>query len=348
MQTFTLTNPMDMHLHLREGEILQSVLPYTANVFHSAVVMPNLKVPITTTTMAQNYQTQILSHLKAHTFEPLMTLYITDSLTQSELLKAKNAGIKILKLYPKGATTGSENGIKEVLEDKTLEIFHYAQDLGFILSIHGESNGFCMEREYEFLSIFEHIARNFPKLQVIIEHLSDVRSLDLIEKYSNLYATLTLHHSTMNLDDVLGGTLNPHHFCKPLLKTKKDQQALLQAALNAHPKISFGSDSAPHLESHKLRANAAAGIFSAPILLPALVEIFESHNALDNLQAFLSQRAIENYALTPTFSKIITLHPKPFEIPAYVSTLLGKIIPLKAGENLRWSVQDITIMSQIS
>lgn len=338
MQTLTLSNPMDMHLHLREGAMLEGVLPYTAQTFSAAVVMPNLTTPITNTALAKDYQKQILSLCDSSSFKPLMTLFITESLNLQELQEAKKAGIKILKLYPKGATTGSEGGVKEILSDNTLQVFQYAQDLGFILSIHGESNGFSLEREYEFLPIFEHIAQNFPKLQTIIEHLSDARSLDMIEKYPNLYATLTLHHISMSLDDVLSKGLNPHHFCKPILKTKKDQQALLQAALNAHPKVSFGSDSAPHLESAKLTANGAAGIFAAPILLPALATLFEEHNALENLQTFISQRAIENYHLTDFPQKSITLSRKPFVIPERIMTPLGAVIPLWAGKTLNWSL----------
>lgn len=268
----TLTNPMDMHLHLREGEMLDSVLPYTAYSFSAGVVMPNLKTPITTTELALAYKNKILE--SSHdVFEPLMSIFLTSSLDKEELLKAKRSGIKILKLYPKGATTQSENGISDVLCDKTLQLFEIAQELGFILSIHGESNGFCMDREFEFLPVFQHIAQNFPRLKTIIEHISDRRSLEVLEKYPNLYGTLTLHHMTMSLDDMLGGMLNPHYFCKPMLKTKLDQQALLQAGLNAHPKLSFGSDSAPHLESSKLSDKGAGGIFSAPILLPALIEL---------------------------------------------------------------------------
>ncbi len=338
-QTLQLTNPMDMHLHLREGEMLSAILPFSANPFSAAVVMPNLKTPITTTAQALAYKRQILS-LCSTSFEPLMSIFLTPDLDKQELIRAKEAGIHILKLYPKGSTTGSEKGVKEMLCEKTLHIFEIAQELGFILSIRGESNGFCMEREYEFLPIFAHIAQHFPRLRIIIEHMSDRRSLELIEQYPNLYATLTLHHITMNLDDVLGGGINPHHFCKPMLKTKKDQQALLQAALNAHPKVSFGSDSAPHLESAKLNSKGAAGIFSAPILLPALAEVFASHNALDCLQTFISNRAIANYKLKHFPIKTITLERVENPVPPYINTPLGHIIPLRAQTNLSWRIKE--------
>lgn len=339
--SITLHNPLDMHIHLREGEILRSVLPFSARYFSGALAMPNLKTPITNTQLALAYKEQIF-HTSPDPFTPFLSIFLTPNLSSEELIQAKQAGIKILKLYPKGSTTGSEEGVAEILNDETLRLFELAQDLGFILSIHGESGGFCMEREYEFLSIFKRIAQDFPHLKTIIEHISDRRSLELIESYPNLYGTLTLHHITLSLDDVLGGMLNPHLFCKPMLKTPLDRDALAQAALNAHPKISFGSDSAPHLESTKLSGKGAAGIFSAPILLPALVEFFDSHNALDKLQAFISDNALANYDINPSSlpKKSITLIPHEWEVPSHIDTPLGKIVPMHATKTLRWSIKE--------
>lgn len=342
--TLHIQNPLDMHLHLREGAMLDSVLPFTAQAFSAALAMPNLKTPITTTALALEYKKQILESAAksgCKDFTPLMSIYLTQSLDKDELEKAQANGIRILKLYPKGATTGSENGVSEILDDKTLEVFALAEELGFILSIHGESNGFCMDREFEFLEVFKHIATNFPKLRIIIEHMSDRRSLEAIESYENLYATLTLHHISMNLDDVCGGMLNPHHFCKPILKTKKDQQALLHSALNAHPKVSFGSDSAPHLESAKLSSKGAAGIFSAPVLLPALAQLFEEHNKLENLQAFVSDRAFEIYGLDSKNipQKSVKLVRESSKVPSKINIPLdnmGDIVPLFADKILQW------------
>lgn len=342
--TLHIQNPLDMHLHLREGAMLDSVLPFTAQAFSAALAMPNLKTPITTTALALEYKKQILESAAksgCKDFTPLMSIFLTPNLNKDELEKAKLNGIRILKLYPKGATTGSENGVSEILDNKTLEIFALAEKLGFILSIHGESNGFCMDREFEFLEVFKHIATNFPKLRIIIEHMSDRRSLEAIESYENLYATLTLHHISMNLDDVCGGMLNPHHFCKPMLKTKKDQQALLHSALNAHPKVSFGSDSAPHLESAKLSSKGAAGIFSAPVLLPALAQLFEEHNKLENLQAFVSDRAFEIYGLDSKNipQKSVKLVRESSKVPSKISTSFGDmsgVVPLFADKILQW------------
>lgn len=339
----TIQNPLDMHIHLREGDILKSVLWFSAKYFSGVLAMPNLKIPLTDTNKVLKYQDEIkdaAKELGCDDFTPIMSIYLTESLTKDELIKAKKCGIKILKLYPKGATTGSESGIKEILSQKTIEIFEDAQDLDFILSIHGESNGFSLDREYEFGKVFEEIATNFPKLKIIMEHLSDRRSIELLHKYNNIFATITLHHITMSLDDVLGGGLNPHHFCKPILKTPKDRDALLELALSGYEKISFGSDSAPHLESSKLKQNGAAGIFSAPILLPRLCEIFEKHNRLENLQKFISNNAIQIYNLKNIPNKTITLTKEKFKVQDSIKTNDGLVIPFLASSELGWRIKD--------
>lgn len=335
----TLTNPLDMHLHLREGEILANVLKYSSRPFVGGVVMPNLSTPITTAKLALDYRSSIAS--LCDNFEVISTLYITPKLNKTLLQEAKDAGIKILKLYPKGATTNSQNGISSILDEQSLQIFSLAEQMGFILSIHAESAGFSMDREFEFLSVISEIATSFPKLKIIIEHLSDHRSITMLEKYANVYATLTLHHITLTLDDVLGGGFNPHLFCKPILKTPKDRDALLSLALSAHPKVSFGSDSAPHLLNRKLACPASAGIFSAPCLLEQVVELFEKHQALDRLQAFISDNAIKNYELDLKITKTLILIKEEQTIPSYIPTLAQSIVPLNADKSISWSIESI-------
>ncbi|WP_394952014.1 dihydroorotase [uncultured Helicobacter sp.] len=315
-----LLNPLDMHLHLRQGAMLESVLPFSARSFALGVVMPNLNPPITTTALAVDYRDEIMR--LSEDFTPLMTLYLHENLSLEELKEASVQGIRILKLYPRGATTGSENGVREVVSEKILEILSLAQDLGFILSIHGESNGYCMDREFEFLEVYEFLARSFPHLKIIIEHMSDRRSLESVEKYENLYATLTLHHILLSLDDVLGGLMQPDLFCKPMLKTPSDRDALLLCALSAHPKVSFGSDSAPHLQSKKYSAHAPGGIFSAPVALSVLASVFAHYDKLENLQRFVSDNARKNYALDSVLCdrrKVVRLTPKMWEIPQSVA-----------------------------
>lgn len=338
MTKLILKNPLDMHLHLRDGDMLRCVLPFSASVFSAALIMPNLTPPITTADLAIAYKRQILNALKPHNthFTPLMSLFFNASLDKNALQKAKNAGINILKLYPQNATTGSESGVSQILSKSILSICEIAQDLGFILAIHCESCGSCIEREYEFFPILESLAKDFPRLKIIIEHISDCRTLELLEKYPNLFGTLTLHHISQSFEDMLGGKLNVHLFCKPILKSKKDKDALLNAALHAHSKISFGSDSAPHLESAKFQG--AAGIFSAPVLLPALAQLFETHNALENLQAFTSDNAFRIYDLEDFAQKDIILERKQWQVPDFIECESGRIIPFYAGEILQWRI----------
>lgn len=336
MDTITLKNPLDMHLHLREEKILETVLPFSADRFLGGVIMPNLKQPLINTELTYDYYQTIRKLAK--NFYPIMSLYLTQELNQNELEKALEKGFKILKLYPKGSTTNSCNGIGDILDTKTLRVLEIAQELGFILSIHGESNGFCLDREYEFLKIFEELSCKFPKLKIILEHMSDHRSIQVLERFENLYATLTLHHITMDLDSLLGGGLNPKYFCKPILKTPKDREMLLELAIKAHPKVSFGSDSAPHLLSKKLCENGSAGIFSAPCLLESLAELFEKHNALDCLQKFISDNAIKNYDLNFKETRFVKLIKRPTTIPNEIFVDQAKIIPLDAGKTLQWKL----------
>lgn len=335
----TLKNPLDMHLHLREGDTLASVFPFSFNSFVGGVVMPNLSTPITSTSLALEYQNKLERLHKG--FEAKVALYITPNLNKKELLNAKENGIKILKLYPKGSTTNSQNGVSGILDKSTLEIFSIAQELGFILSIHAESGGYSLDREFEFLEIIKEIATSFPTLKIIIEHLSDRRSIEVLERFSNVFATLTLHHITLCLDDLLGGGLNPHLFCKPILKSPKDRDALISLALESHPKVCFGSDSAPHLLSKKLSSPASAGIFSAPFLLEQLCTLFESHNKLENLQSFVSDNAIRNYGLNLSNNKTITLTTTPCKISESIPVGADYIIPLNAGKTLPWSISQI-------
>ncbi|WP_104741047.1 dihydroorotase [Helicobacter bizzozeronii] len=311
MKTLTLHNPLDMHLHLREGDLLQAILPFSARYFSAAVVMPNLTIPITNTALALEYKAQIKQ--AGFDFTPLIALYLTPDLTRQELEQAREAGFFLLKLYPHNATTNSAQGVQDILSPQMLRILSVSQDLGFILCVHAESLGFVMQREVEFHPILNTLAMRLPRLKIIIEHLSDRRSIPLLEQHENLYATLTLHHIALNLDDVVGNHLNPHLFCKPLLKTPQDQQALLELALSAHPKVAFGSDSAPHLLASKHACSCSAGIFSAPILLEALTTLFDRHHALDKLPAFISHNAQRIYHLDPHKlpTKKITLAKKP-------------------------------------
>jgi len=318
---------------LRDGALLEALAPLSGIPFSGALVMPNLNPPIDTTSGALEYKRRITNAAGNDSFEPYMTLFFHEGLDEAELSRAKEVGIFVIKLYPKGATTGSESGVSEILTTKTKKILSLMEEYGFMLSIHGETKGFSLERESEFLPIYETIAHGFPNLKIIIEHMSDRRSLKCLERHENLYGTLTLHHLLFTLDDLLGNGLNPHLFCKPILKSPQDRDALLEAALNANPKIAFGSDSAPHTRENKECGNGSAGIFSAPLLLPSLAELFEQHNSLGNLQAFVSDNARHIYGLTPP-PKQITLEKIPMEVRG---DYFG-VVPLCAGKQIGWRV----------
>lgn len=323
-----------MHVHVRDDEILNVVAPISSSQFAAAVIMPNLLPPITTTDDALAYRQRIL-RATGKDFLPLMTLFFNQNLTKEEIKKAKDNGINIVKLYPHGVTTNSDSGITSILSDANLQIFENLQNEGFILSIHSETSGFVLEREFDFLPIFGEIAQTFPRLCMIMEHISDARSLEKIESYPNTFGTITLHHLLFTLDDLLGNKLNPHLFCKPCLKLPRDMQALRHVAFLGNPKFCFGSDSAPHQRSQKECAQCGAGVFSAPVALSALVSLFEANDSLESLSAFVCDNAPKIYNFTPP-TKMLRLRKQPFDVAAEY----GGIVSLFAGERLQWSVDE--------
>jgi len=324
-----LSSPLDMHLHLREAEMLNLVAPFSAQAFAGAVVMPNLISPVDSLPKVKGYRKAVLKAGGNENFEPYMTLFFRPY-SRKELSEAKEHIIGV-KLYPAGITTQSEKGVKdfEAIEE-TLQIM---EDLQIPLLVHGENNGFVMEREQEFLSVYQHIAANFPNLHIIMEHITTAAAVEFLEKYENVSATVTLHHLMITLDDVAGDLLQPDLYCKPIAKTPADRQALRQAVLGGHRKIMFGSDSAPHPRHKKECVGCAAGVFSSPVALPLLVQIFEEEDCLENLQPFISGNGREQYAITPP-EKCITLTDTPWQVPA----LYGDVRPFYAEKQLRWSI----------
>ena len=288
--TFEINKPLDMHLHLRDGDMLNLVGPLTSQTFSGALVMPNLVPPITTKEALLSYKQRIKEACSKDKFEPLVTLFFKSDYTYEFLEDIKNDIIGI-KLYPAGITTNSETGVSSMNVEVLRPTLESMTKLGIPLCIHGETNGFVMDREKEFMPIYESIARAFPNLKIIMEHITTKEAVELLDKYDNLYATVTLHHLLITLDDVAGGMLNPHLFCKPIAKRPEDRTALLNAALKAHPKLMFGSDSAPHPKHKKECCGCAAGVFTSPIALQVLTQIFEEHKSLNNLNAFVSLNA---------------------------------------------------------
>lgn len=334
MKTMTLTMPLDMHVHLRDGEMLETVAPLTSYSFSGALVMPNLVPPVTTLDMVKGYRNRIKAAMESDDFEPYMTLFYQNY--SREFLESVQDHITAIKIYPSGATTNSEGGVVNFDIEPMRETLEAMSDLGIILSVHGETMGFVMDREAEFMSVYEKLALNFPKLKIIMEHITTREAVEMLDKYENLYATITVHHLMITLDDVAGGMLRPHLFCKPIAKRPHDREALLKVALAAHPKVMFGSDSAPHPKHTKESCGCGAGVFTAPIALQLLCEIFEANNCLDNLQAFVSDNAQRIYGICPDFKEVV-LVKHDFVVPE----MYGSVVPMRAGETLTWSIERV-------
>lgn len=334
MQTLTLQMPLDMHLHLRDGDMLNIVAPLTSYSFSGAIVMPNLVPPVTTLEAVKSYRHRIKIAMEADDFEPYMTLFYQNY--SREFLETTRDHITAIKIYPSGATTNSEGGVVNFDIEPMRETLQAMSDLGIVLCVHGETMGFVMDREAEFVSVYEKLALAFPDLKIIMEHITTAAAAGILDKYPNLYATITVHHLMITLDDVAGGMLRPHLFCKPIAKRPEDRDALLALALDAHPKVMFGSDSAPHPKHAKESCGCGAGVFTAPIALQLLCEIFDSHNKLDNLQAFVSDNAQRIYGICPDF-KEVTLTKKKFVVP----DMYGEVVPMRAGETLEWTISNV-------
>ena len=338
-KTFILNEPLDMHLHLRDGDMLRLVAPLTSNSFSGALVMPNLVPPVTTKEALLSYKKRIIESCKDDNFTPYMTLFFQNNYSFEFLEDIKDEIIGI-KLYPAGITTNSETGVSSMDIEVLRATLENMSKLGIPLCIHGETNGFVMDREKEFMPIYESIASAFPNLKIIMEHITTKDAVELLDRYSNLYATVTLHHLLITLDDVAGGMLDPHLFCKPIAKRPEDRSALLNVALKAHPKLMFGSDSAPHPKHKKECCGCAAGVFTSPIALQVLVELFEKYDSLDNLNDFVSNNAKKIYGLNIK-DKTIKLVKKDFIVPAIYEYKDEKVVPMYAGKTISWSIDSI-------
>ncbi|QKJ21972.1 dihydroorotase [Poseidonibacter lekithochrous] len=336
MNSFIINSPLDMHLHLRDDDMLKLVGPFTSRHFSGALIMPNLLPPLTTKEALLAYKNRIKEACKDDEFEPYVTIFFQVDYSYEFLIDIKDEIIAV-KLYPFGVTTNSETGVSSMDVEVLRPTLESMSKLGIPVCIHGETKGFVMDREKEFLPIYESLAINFPDLKIIMEHISSKESIELLKKYDNLYATLTVHHLMLTLDDVTGGMLNPHAFCKPIVKRPEDKKALQELALNAYPKVMFGSDSAPHRKETKECDDGAAGIFSSSIALQALTQLFDENGKLDNLNAFISLNAQKIYGLKP-INKSIKLIKKDFVVPSQYSYKEERVVPLFAEQTLSWSI----------
>lgn len=316
-----------MHLHLRDGEMLRLAAPLSARDFDGAVVMPNLVPAIDSVPAMLAYRDRVLAAAGTSNFRPLMTLFLKNQ-TRSELEAAKRApGFFAMKLYPAGATTNSDGGVRDFGEaEPTLRAM---EELEIPLLVHGESNGFVLEREAEFLPVYRDLATRFPRLRICMEHISTAAALPLLDEFENLFATVTLHHLLFTLDDLAGGLLAPHLFCKPIVKRPSDRAALRRAVFSGHPKIMFGSDSAPHPIEKKECAGAPGGIFSAPVAMQALAQLFAENDALPKLENFVGGNARHIYALPPATGKLALDTDAPCDVPAVFTLGETSVVPLK-------------------
>jgi dihydroorotase len=323
-----------MHVHFREGEMLRQVAPLTSKTFAGAVIMPNTQPPIDSKTRLDTYRREIEQAAQSTSFKPYITIFFT-SFSEKDLLELKPFIIG-LKLYPAGITTGSDTGVHSIRDTK--ETLGLLEEMQIPLLVHGETGGFVLDRETEFLPFYEDLAIKFPALKIIMEHITTRKAVSFLDRHENLYATITLHHLLLTLDDVIGQKFCPHLFCKPIAKRPEDREALQKVAFRAHPKVMFGSDSAPHPRYQKECRTGAAGIFTAPVALQILTELFEKNHALENLQAFVSNNARRIYAISPP-QKTVILEKKDDQIPE----IFGAVVPFKAGETVSWRIADVQV-----
>ncbi|MCR8915280.1 dihydroorotase [Marinobacter panjinensis] len=335
----TITRPDDWHLHVRDGGILKDVVPATARCFRRAIIMPNLVPPVTDAEQAMAYRDRILDAARGYDFDPLMTLYLTESTTPDQIRDAKAAGVVAAKLYPAGATTNSDSGVTDIRN--IYPVLEAMKDCGMLLLVHGEVTDQdidIFDREKIFLKrVLAPTLEAFPSLRVVLEHITTADSAEFVRNHEgdNLGATITPQHLMYNRNHMLVGGIRPHLYCLPILKRNRHQQALLDAVVSGDRRFFLGTDSAPHSKGRKETACGCAGCYSAYSAISLYAEIFEDLGILDKLEAFASFNGADFYGL-PRNTDTITLVRESWEMPAELPLADGTIVPLKAGESLRW------------
>jgi len=341
MTELTLTTPDDWHLHVRDGAALAAVLPATARRFARAIIMPNLRPPVRTVAEAAAYRQRILAALPAASaFEPLMTLYLTDTTPPDEIVRVKESGfVKALKLYPAGATTNSDAGVTDLAKcDKTLEKM---AELGIPLLCHGEVTDPAVDvfdREARFIErVMQPLRRRLPQLKVVFEHITTREAAQYVsEADANVGATLTPQHLLYNRNEIFKGGIRPHFYCLPVLKREEHRVALVKAATSGSPKFFLGTDSAPHARNTKEIACGCAGCYTAPHALELYAEAFDAVGAIGKLEGFASFHGPDFYGL-PRNSGKVTLRREEWKLPETFPYLdESGIVPLKASEAMQW------------
>ena len=342
MQQLTITRPDDWHLHLRDGALMQSVLPDTARQFARAIVMPNLRPPVTTTALALEYRQRILAALPAGMkFEPLMTLYLTDNTSAEEIRKAKASGVvHAVKLYPAGATTNSDAGVTDIRN--TYAALEEMQRCGMPLLVHGEvtdSNIDIFDREAVFIErVMQPLLKDLPELRVVFEHITTLDAAQFVaDAPATLAATLTPQHLLYNRNALLAGGIRPHYYCLPILKRETHRVALVKAVTSGNKKFFLGTDSAPHAQHTKEAACGCAGCYTAHTALELYAEAFEAAGALDKLEAFASFYGADYYGL-PRNTDTVTLRRESWQVPDSIGFGEHRLVPLRAGEAMQWKL----------
>lgn len=339
--TLTITRPDDWHIHFRDGAAMQSVLPDTARVFGRAIAMPNLKPPVVSVADAAAYRARLLAAAAGTAFEPLMTLYLTDNTQPDEIRRARASGfVHAVKYYPAGATTNSDSGVTELA--KAYPAIAAMEEVGMPLLLHGEvvdPDIDVFDREAVFIE--RHLVpllKDFPQLKIVLEHITTRQAAEFVAAApANVAATVTVHHLLYNRNAMFRGGIRPHMYCLPVLKREQHRQALVAAAISGNPKFFLGTDSAPHAVGAKETACGCAGIYSAHAAIELYAEAFEDAGALDRLEAFASFYGADFYGL-PRHADTITLRRENWVAPASLELGGEALVPLRAGETIRWRV----------
>jgi len=341
IQTLTLTRPDDWHLHVRDGDALNTVVPHTAAQFGRAVIMPNLRPPVTTTQAAQAYQARIQAAVpEGVAFEPLMTLYLTDLLPADEIKRARDAGIVAAKLYPAGATTNSDAGVTDLR--KTYKTLEAMQREGLLLLVHGEVTSpdiDLFDREAVFIDTqLIPLRRDFPELKIVFEHITTREAMQYVAQADRFTAaTITPHHLLYNRNAIFTGGIRPHYYCLPVLKRETHRLALVEAATSGSAKFFLGTDSAPHPAHLKEHASGCAGCYTAHAALEMYAEAFDAVGALDKLEAFASFNGADFYGL-PRNADTVTLKRESWTPPESFAFGEAQLKPLRSGEALPWKL----------
>ena len=342
IKQLTITQPDDWHLHLRDDAALNRTVPDTARYFGRAIIMPNLRPPVTTTALALRYRERILAaRPEGNSFEPLMTLYLTDKTSADEIQRAHDCGlVHAVKLYPAGATTNSDAGVTDLKHcAKALEAM---QRLQMPLLVHGEVTNAeidVFDREKVFIDrILIPLLKGYPELKLVFEHITTKEAVNFVlNSAAHIAATITPHHLLLNRNDLLVGGIHPHNYCLPVLKRNTHQQALIEAATSGNAKFFLGTDSAPHTQNTKENGCGCAGIYSSHAAIELYAEVFEAANSLDKLEGFASHFGADFYQLSRN-SKTITLKKTPWLVPEHYTFVDQNLVPMRAGQEIQWSV----------